>query len=483
MVNLFSVVAIDEPETDSMGHDDAMMAEHLDRRAALQVGTGLFGLSLPSYLAAARAGQVLPDRREYSCLFLFLAGGISHFESWDPKPDAPVGIRGLWNPQSTNVPGTFITEKMPLLAQMMDKVAIVRSWKGNSGSHGDASKHVMSGVSPRVSGQQFYPNFGCIASTLLGGRRPGIPSYVGVPVAARYTSPTGFLGPAYAAFDIGGDPNSRDFKIDGLRLPRDRFETRRSLLDQIDNLGRLAAESSTSLTVHDDLYQEAVTTLTSGAIQRAANLEEEPLAIRQKYGLNIYGQRALLARRMIEAGARFVTVNHAVQGGLFGKGKTNGTWDNHGWLFDSMMSFASRPAAVPKKSTWHNYKGPGNLPQLDMSLTSLLTDLEERGLLDTTLVVAMGEFGRTPKINKTAGRDHYPRAGNVLLAGAGVKGGVVIGATDRNGAAPSTRAWSPADFGASIYHALGIDAETTFLPRLPRPTKLSDGKVIDGLFA
>ena len=462
---------------------DLAAVDQLTRRAALQLGTGLFGLSLPGYLAASRAGQVDPARRDYSCIFLFLAGGISHFESWDPKPDAPVGIRGLWSPQSTNVPGTFITEKMPLLARMMDKVAVVRSWKGASGSHGDASKHAMSGVLPRSRTQQYFPNFGGIASAVLGTRQPGIPSYVGVPVAARYTTPSGYLGPAYSAFDVDGDPSAKDFQIEGLRLPRGRFETRRSLLDQVDNLGRLASSGNNTLSVHDNLFEEAVTTLTSGAIQKAAKLDEESLAVRQRYGMNIYGQRVLLARRMIEAGARFVTVNHAVQGGLFGKGVTNGTWDNHGWLFDSMMSFGSRPAAVGKDKTWHEYKGPGNLPQLDMSLTSLLTDLEERGLLDTTLVVAMGEFGRTPKINKTAGRDHYPRAGNVLLAGAGVKGGVVIGATDPNGAAPATRPWTPVDFGASIYHALGIDPETTYFPRLPRPTKIAEGQVIEGLFA
>lgn len=466
-----------------MAQQETISASHLTRRSALQIGTGLFGLSVPQYLAAARAGAVHESKREYSCIFLFLAGGISHFESWDPKPEAPEGIRGLWNPQSTNVPGTFITEKMPLLARMMDKVAIVRSWKGASGSHGDASKHVMSGAIPRVSGQQFFPNFGCVYSSLTGSSGNGIPPYVGVPVAARYTTPVGYLGPAHAAFDIDGDPSSSDFSIKGLALPKDRFEKRQSLLGQIDNLGRLAEASNSSLNVHDELYNEAVTTLTSGAIQKAANLDEEPLKVRERYGNNIYGQRVLLARRMIEAGARFVTVNHAVQGGLFGDAKTNGTWDNHGWLFDSMISFANRPAAVPAKSKWHSYKGPGNLPQLDMSITTLLDDLDQRGLLDTTLVVAMGEFGRTPKINKTAGRDHYPRAGNVLLAGAGIKGGAVIGATDKTGSAPITQPWSPADFGASIYHALGIDAHTTYYPRLPRPTRIAEGSVIDGLFA
>src|SRR5262249_24121033 len=161
----------------------------------------------------------------------------------------------------------------------------------------------------------------------------------------------------------------------------------------------------------------------------------------------------------------FVTVNQAVQGGLFGNGQTNGTWDNHDYLFDSMLSFSAPPAGVSSKS-WHCYDGPGNLPQLDMSLSVLLDDLESRGRLDTTLVVAMGELGRTPRINKKAGRDHYPRAGSVLLAGAGVKGGAVIGATDKNGSEPATRPWTPAAFAASIYHALGLDAHTSYYPRL-----------------
>ena len=465
-----------------MSQQNEMTQRQLSRRGALQIGAGMFGLSLPAYLQAARAGRVEDSRSDVSCIFLFLAGGISHFESWDPKPNAPVGIRGPWNPTSTNVPGTFITEKMPLLARMMDKVAIVRSWKGSTGGHAEASKHAMSGVLPRARGTQFFPNFGCVASALKGTRDSGIAPYVGLPVAARYTIPSGYLGPAYAAFNVNGDPSSDGFEIDGLQLPADRFNDRRTLLDQIDDLGRLADSKSQRIGVHDELYDEAVTTLTSGAMQRAANLSEESLETRQRYGTNIYGQRVLLGRRLIEAGARFVTINHAVQGGLFGKGQTNGTWDNHGWLFDSMMSFASRPQGVPAKSTWHSYNGPGNLPQLDMSLTSLLIDLEERGLLDKTLVVAMGEFGRTPKINKTAGRDHYPRAGSVLLAGAGIRGGAVIGATDRHGAAPATRPYSPADFGASIYRALGIDAHATYYPRLPRPTRIAEGEVIEGLF-
>ncbi len=453
----------------------------MSRRGALQVGAGMFGLSLPAYLQAARAGGLDESRSDVSCIFLFLAGGISHFESWDPKPDAPSEIRGPWNPASTSVPGTFITEKMPLLARVMDKVAIVRSWKGESGGHSEASSHAMSGVLPRGNAQHF-PNFGCVASALLGTRASGVAPYVGLPVAARYTIPSGYLGPAYAAFDVDGDPSAEDFQIDGLKLPRERFDGRRTLLDQIDDLGRLADGEFSQSGVHDELFDEAVNTLTSGAMQQAANLSEEPLEVRERYGMNIYGQRVLLARRLIEAGARFVTINHAVQGGLFGKGRTNGTWDNHGWLFDSMMSFASKPDAVPAGSTWHSYNGPGNLPQLDMSLTSLLFDLEERGILDKTLIVAMGEFGRTPKINKTAGRDHYPRAGSVLLAGAGIRGGVVIGATDKIGSAPATRPYSPADFGATIYHALGIDANTTYYPRLPRPTRIADGTVIEGLF-
>lgn len=213
------------------------------------------------------------------------------------------------------------------------------------------------------------------------------------------------------------------------------------------------------------------------------NLEGERTELRERYGENIYGQRVLMARRLIEAGARFVTVNHAVQGGLFGDGKTDGTWDNHQLLFDSMMSFGPTPAQIPSGYKWHSYRGPGNLPQLDMSLSTLLDDLDERGLLETTLVVVMGEFGRTPRINKDGGRDHYPNAGCVLMAGAGIRRGVVIGATDRTGAVPATRPYTPGDVAASIYHALGIDSHGTYFPRLPRPTPIADGRVIDGLFA
>ena len=431
----------------------------LSRREALEIGIGMFGLSLPAYLQAARASVIAPSRRDVSCIFLFLAGGISHFESWDPKPNAPEGIRGLWKPAATSVPGTFITEKMPLLARRMDKVAIIRSWRGISGGHDQASQHVMSGVLPR--GQQHFPNFGCVYAALRGVRQPGIAPYVGLPVDARYTSPTGYLGPAYGAHNIDGDPSDPGFRIGGLTVPRERFEDRHSLVQQIDNLSRLAEAGSKALAIHDPVLDSAVATLTSGAMQKAADLSGEPLALRERYGLNIYGQRVLLARRLIEAGARFVTVNQAVQGGLFGKGKTNGTWDNHHWIFDSMLSFGQRPRGEASPD-WHSYEGPGNLPQLDMSLSTLLDDLEARGLLETTLVVAMGEFGRTPKINKTGGRDHYPRAGSVLFAGAGVKGGAVIGATDKVGAEPATRPWTPGDFAASIYHALGLDHHTTF---------------------
>jgi hypothetical protein len=456
----------------------------LTRREALQIGIGMFGLSLPAYLQKLHAGEVNHARRDVSCICLFLAGGISHFESWDPKPDAPEGIRGMWKPAATNVPGIFITEKMPLMAQKMNKVTIVRSWKGINGDHAGGSQHVMSGVLP--TGQQYFPNFGCVYTALRGlrtGGMGGMPPYVGLPVDARYTNPTGYLGPAYGPYTIDGDPSSDKFGVKGMNMPRSQFDSRQSLLKQIDTLSRVAASENKVTATHSSVYEEAVTMLTSGAVQKAANLAEEPLALRERYGLNVNGQRVLLARRLVEAGARFVTINHAVQGGLFGAGTTNGTWDNHQLLFESMMSFKSQPPAIPKGYPWHCYDGPGNLPQLDMSLSTLLEDLDQRGMLDTTLVVAMGEFGRTPKINSSAGRDHYPRAGSVLLAGAGVRGGNVIGATDRNGTEPSLQPCTPGDFAASIYHALGIDHHTTYYPRLPRPTPIADGEVIQGLFA
>lgn len=449
------------------------------RRAALQIGSGLFGLNLPAVLrAASSTGRAKSDA---SCIFLFLAGGPSHFETFDPKPDAPVEVRGLWKPTSTNVPGTFICEKLPLMARRMDKAAVVRSWQGKSSGHDLGSQHAASGFLPQ-RGEQFFPNFGCVLSALRGNKIPGMPAHFGLPVAARYTDPPGYLGPAYDAFNIKGDPCSPELQFNKLSVPSSRFEDRRSLLAQLDNLKRLAASEIGQFDAHDKFGEEAIALLTSGAMARALNLDEERSELRERYGMNIYGQRVLTARRLIEAGARFVTVNHAVQGGLFGDGETDGTWDNHHLLFESMMSFSSPPPNAPSGYKWHSYRGPGNLPQLDMSLSTLLDDLDERGLLDTTLVVVMGEFGRTPRINKDGGRDHYPSAGSVLLAGASVRGGAVIGATDRTGSAPATRPWTPEDVAASIYHALGIDHHRTYFPRLPRPTPIASGQVIDGLF-
>ena len=458
---------------------DSRRTDGYSRREALQIGVGMFGLTLPHALQAAQAES---SERVISCIFLFLAGGPSHFETFDPKPEAPVEIRGPWNPTRTSVPGTFICEKMPLMAQRMHQVAVIRSWQGKSGSHATGSQHVASGMYPPRGGQ-YFPNFGCLVSALYGNRIPGVPAHFGLPVAARYTDPPGYLGAAHAAFNIAGDPTDPDLKLAELKLPAVRFEDRRSMLRQMDNLGRLSSSSDASLAATDKFSEEALSLLTGGRMQRALNLHEESPQLRARYGQNVYGQRVLLGRRLIEAGARFVTINHAVQGGLFGAGRTNGTWDNHGWLFDSMMSFRHRPFAVPAGSKWHSYDGPGNLPQLDMSLSTLLDDLEQRGLLDTTLVVAMGEFGRTPKINKTAGRDHYPYAGSVLMAGAGIGRGIVVGATDRQGREPKTRPWGPEDIAASIYHALGIDPHRTYFPRLPRPTPIADGEVIRELFA
>jgi len=463
-----------------MSCSESKTAFLLKRREALQIGVGLFGLNLPTYLEAA--GTAPSEKRDISCIILFLAGGPSHFETFDPKPDAPAEIRGLWNPIRTNVPGTMICEKLPLMARHMDKVALIRSWQGKNGSHDIGSQHVMSGLYPPTGGQ-YFPNFGCVVSALRASGTSGVPPHFELPVAGRYTNPPGYLGAAHAAFNVEGDPANPLLKIGGGNLEPVRFEDRRSMLTQLENLGRLADVADKGLDAKDKFAAEAIAMLTSGAIKRAMKLDEEPRALRERYGMNIYGQRVLLARRLIEAGARFITINHAVQGGLFGDAATAGTWDNHDCLFDSMMSFAGRPSIVPAESNWHRYDGPGNLPQLDMSLSTLLDDLDQRGLLDTTLVVAMGEFGRTPKINKMAGRDHYPNAGCVVMAGANVRRGVVIGETDRNGAAPKTRPWQPEDFAASIYHAIGIDPHRTYFPRLTRPTPIASGSVIDGLFA
>ena len=462
---------------------DAESTYGFNRREALQIGVGMFGLSLPQVLKAAQSasakGAVSGDM---SCIFIFLAGGASHFETFDPKPHAPAEVRGLWDPTATNVPGTFICEKMPLMARRMDKVAIVRSWQGKSGSHSTGSQHVTSGMYPKNSGQ-YFPNFGNLVSAVRGGRVTGMPPHFGLPVAARYTTPAGYLGTAFEAFNIKGDPAKPQLELNGLKLPKIRFEDRQSMLTQLDNLSRLAAVDDGAFAAHDKFSEEALSLLTGGSMQKAMRVEDEPQHVRERYGDNMYGRRVLLGRRLIEAGARFVTINQAVQGGLFGAGSTNGTWDNHHLLFESMMSFEHAPSNIPGSYKWHSTPGPGNLPQLDMSLSTLLDDLDERGMLDTTLVVVMGEFGRTPRINKNAGRDHYPGAGSFLLAGAGIQGGVVVGATDRNGTGPITHPCRPEDAAATIYRALGIDAHQTYFPRRTRPTPIADGEVLKEVIA
>ncbi|MAG94316.1 MAG: hypothetical protein CMJ48_11265 [Planctomycetaceae bacterium] len=463
---------------------DAKSAYGMTRRQALQIGSGLFGLSLPGALAAAAASESAANSG-LSCIFLFLAGGPSHFETFDPKPDAPEGIRGIWKPTATSVPGTFICEEMPLMAKRMHHVTVIRSWIGRSGSHAAGSQHVASGIYP-AAGKQFFPNFGCLVSALQGTKIPGMASHVGLPFACRYTTPTASLGPAYSAYDITDDPSASDFSIDSLTLPREHVELRQSLLAQIDNLGRLSEGSGPTMDAHNRFYEEAFATLTGGRMQKAANLHEEADDVRRRYGMNIYGQRVLLARRLIEAGCRFVTINQAVQGGPYGSAgsQTAGTWDNHSDIFSFLKTFGGTPPrGRAAHKNWTSYEGPGNLPQLDMSLSTLLDDLDERGMLDTTLVVAMGEFGRTPKINANGGRDHYPRAGSVLLAGAGVAKGAIIGATDRTGSSPATQPITPEDIAASIYSAIGLDPHTTYFPKQPRPIRISEGRVVEGLFS
>lgn len=463
---------------------EGIMTHRMHRREALQIGAGLFGLTLPGFLEAAEAVRSARASKDISCIFMFLAGGPSHFETFDPKPDAPVEIRGDWKPTSTNVPGTYICEKLPLMASRMDKVAVVRSWQGKSGSHSTGSQHVTSGMYPPKGGQ-YFPNLGCLVSALKGTKVPGIASHYGLPVAGRYTDPTAYLGPAHAAFDVKGDPLNPQLQIDALKMEAARFENRRSLSAQLDNLGRLTEASEESFDAIDKFGKEAAAMLTSGAMQKAMNIDAEPQKLRERYGDNIYGRRVLLSRRLIEAGARFVTINQAVQGGPYGSAgsTTAGTWDNHSDIYSFLMTFGGKPPrGRAAHVNWRSYEGPGNLPQLDMSLSTLLDDLDERGLLDTTLVVAIGEFGRTPKINAKGGRDHYPRAGCAVLAGAGIKGGTVVGATDRSGSEPATPPITPEDFAATIYHALGLDPHRTHFPRITRPTPISNGQVVQELF-
>ena len=445
----------------------------INRRELLQVGySGVLGVGLSSWAAQgipaaeSQRVEVGSARRPKSIVLVFLTGAASHLDTFDMKPEAPVEIRGEFRPIDTSVAGIQIGEHLPRLAVRAHKYALLRTLSHGDNNHLMSTHHVLTGTKQpgaffdKVASRDDWP---CYSSGLayLRPRHDGIPSGVNLPTflaGGALTWPgqhAGFLGAKYDPWQITGDPNKKDFHVESLTLPPGidvtRLNKRRVLLGEINRQQRRMAEVAEARRLSDD-QQLAFSILTSSGLARAFELNREPDAVRERYGRHTTGQSLLLARRLIQVGVPVVQAN-------IGRVQT---WDNHGNIFPTLKDRL--------------------LPPLDQGMAALLDDLESHALLDETLVIMFGEFGRTPKINKGRGRDHWGPCFFGLFAGGGVRGGQVIGTSDGIGAYPVTTAYSPDDLGATVYRALGIAPEAYVKDRLNRPAQLNRGKVIQPLF-
>lgn len=455
----------------------------LNRRdAMIRLGqTGLGALTLPGLLQAEQTRQ--PRGHAKSCIFVFLWGGPPQQDLWDPKPDAPAGIRSLFQPIATNVPGIRICDQMPRLARQMDKVAIVRSLTHRSDVHEPSCYHMLTGkqdstlVVPRNQRRRtHFPFFGSALSSLFPpGSMPGcvtVPRPIGHDGVTYAGTNAGWLGPRYDPMEMKEAPNSGERPTHALGLPEGmdvtRLQARRGLAKLIEEQDRLLQQAN-AVSGLDSFAEQAFRMLATPAARRAFDLNLEPPTMRDWYGRNDYGDSLLLARRLIEAGVRLVSVIWMY---IFPNGRVSNVWDNHAGY------------GIHGASTGYDLlKGPVCIPPLDQGLSALLRDLDERGLLDETLVAAVGEFGRTPKINSSGGRDHWGACQSALLAGGGIRGGQVHGSSDKTAAYVKDSPVSPEDFLATIYHAFGIAPDREIHDRQNRPFRLCDGWPVTSLFA
>jgi Protein of unknown function (DUF1501) len=452
------------------------LCDGLHRRELLRVGgLSLFGLSLP-HLLAAQAQASTPGRersfgRAKNVIFLWLQGGPPQHETFDPKPDAPAEIRGEFKPIQTNVPGVHFSELLPRTAAIADKLAVVRSLCTHSDLHDGSGYWVLTGY--KYTGTQSrqisptdWPYFGSIVKVLKPSTQ--LPSYTSVwlPDVMRLNDnvkpagqTAGFLGSRWEPERVICDPASTHFHVEGLSLPAEvpplRLSDRQSLLAQVDrHLAKV--ETSPLLNDYDRRTQEAFSLLTSGKAREAFALEKEPAAVRERYGRGRWGQSVLLARRLVEAGARLVHVNWPREDG--DSAVDNPMWDTHAQNADRLQDVLC--------------------PQFDVTFTALIEDLEHRGLLSETLVVAIGEFGRTPRINANGGRDHWGHVFSFVMAGAGIRTAQVIGSSDKIGAYPTNAKMEPQDLTATIFHLLGIGHDAFFPHPTGRPIRVTEGEPI-----
>jgi hypothetical protein len=424
------------------------------RRNFLQVGTlGALGLTLSQMLrmeAQAASGSDVSGLRGQakSVIHVYLSGGIAHQESWDPKPLASADYRGPFAAIDTAIPGVKIGERFKNVAKILNKATIIRSMTHGEAAHERGTHNMWTGYRPSPAIK--YPSFGSVVSHELGVRN-NLPPYVAVPNAPNEFAGSGYLSSAYSPFGLGSDPAQNDFKVRDLSLPEGiderRFDRRKSLLSAVDDHFR-SVEESDALDANDAFYQRAYNMISSQEAREAFDLNKEDNKVRDAYGRNQVGARLLLARRLVESGVRFVSVDY-------------GGWDHHGNIKGGFDRLA---------------------PNLDQGLAHLITDLEERGLLDSTLIMVTSEFGRTPKINAGNGRDHWPRVFSSFLAGGGISRGNVYGSSDSLGGEPESDAVSPENLAFTVYHQLGIDAHKRLMSPGDRPIDIiRGGSLIEGI--
>jgi len=449
----------------------------IPRRTALQIGgLGMFGLTMPKLLRAVEQPSAKVARAK-SVIFLYQFGGPSHLDTFDPKPNAPDGVRSHYGVIDTSAPGTQICDRLPEMARVMHDVTLVRSVHHTMKNHNPAAYYALTGHAPPLDdirlrdSQELFPAYGSVVDRMAPNAN-GLPTFVAFPHVMRDGEITpgqhaSFLGKGHDPLLVTADPNDRRFALPELSLPgnltadrlQDRREIQKLVNQQIKGLDQSAAARGL-----DAYYEKTLGMLNSSKVREAFNLEAESPSTRDKYGRTTYGQSCLLARRLVESGVKFVNVYFANN---IGGRKAEGGWDTHG---------SDNTRMYPILSEYQ-------LPLTDQTLPTLIKDLKERGLFDQTLIVWMGEFGRTPRLNKNVSRDHWPQCFTALLAGGGVKRGYVHGTSDKQGAYPDKDPVQLDDLTATIYELMGINPQSEFHDKLNRPLPISGGQVVTGVMA
>ena len=460
-----------------MSYSSRIESGDLSRRRALQIGgMGMMGVTLPRLLQAAEQSGARPGRAK-SVIFLYQFGGPSHLDTFDPKPNAPDGVRSHYGVIETAAPDIQICDQLPKTARVMNEVSLIRTVYHTMKNHNPAAYYALTGHAPPLDdirlrdSQELFPAYGSVVDRLAPCTN-GMPTFVAFPHVLRDGEITpgqhaSFLGKGHDPLLVTSDPNDRRFSLPELSLPsgltagrlQDRREIQRLVNRQVDQL-----EQSVAARGLDAYYERTMAMLTSSKVRDAFNLEAEPQSVRDRYGRTTYGQSCLLARRLVESGVKFVNVYFANN---IGGRRNEGGWDTHG--FDNTRMY-------PILSEYQ-------LPLTDQTLPTLIMDFKERGLLDQTLIVWMGEFGRTPRLNDNISRDHWPQCYTALLAGGGVKRGFVYGTSDKQAAYPDKDPVPLDDLIATVFELMGIDPQTELRDKLNRPIPVSAGRVVTGVLS